>query len=202
MSPKMDSNLSVSPKTSHAVLSVIWYAAEVPAYESAIKDFVMKRGSYLCCTLYIICIVYCVFTTPSQVPFHHHLSLLSPLLSPQPPFPLLSSLFVLLSYPLFHSSFLQSFPSYTFILQPIPAELLKQPVPTGLKILVLPGSSMSGLLWLQGPHPASGPGMHFQCGFGEWGRPEAPPLLTGLQTKHLPNHLLDGTPHPLCQCRL
>ena len=47
---------------------------------------------------HIICILYCVFTTPSQVSFHHHFSPFDPLLPPpNPPFPLVITILLSVS---------------------------------------------------------------------------------------------------------
>ena len=44
-------NVSISPKMSVVCLSVILLCYRINAYDFVIKDFVIKRGRYLCQTL-------------------------------------------------------------------------------------------------------------------------------------------------------
>ena len=43
-------NLNTSPKMSYGVLEHDSYVTELHAYDFVIKDFVIKRGRYLCLT--------------------------------------------------------------------------------------------------------------------------------------------------------
>ena len=49
-------NLNISPKMSHGVLECDIAVTELHAYDFAVKDFVIKKGQYLCHTLYILCL--------------------------------------------------------------------------------------------------------------------------------------------------
>ena len=42
-------------------LSVILFVTELHAYDFVIQDFVIKKGSYLCWSLYIILVVYMLY---------------------------------------------------------------------------------------------------------------------------------------------
>ena len=46
-------NLNISPKMSYGVLECDIAVTELHTYDSVIKDFVIKKGCYLCQTLYI-----------------------------------------------------------------------------------------------------------------------------------------------------
>ena len=83
---------------------------------------------------YIICVRYCMFTTPNQVSFHHHLFPLYPLLPPPTPFPSGNHHTVVCVHQVFFSSFFCLILSlfFTQSLSPTPlrpAPLLPLPAP-------------------------------------------------------------------------
>ena len=54
VSRKMGSNLNISPKMSYGVLECdIVIVTELCAYDFVIKDFIIKKGHYLCQALYM-----------------------------------------------------------------------------------------------------------------------------------------------------
>ena len=56
-------NLNISPKMSYGVLEHDSYVTELHAYGFVIKHFVIRKGHYLCWTLYIYkCISTCMGT--------------------------------------------------------------------------------------------------------------------------------------------
>ena len=52
-SQAMDSDLNISPKMSRCAWAWYRYLTELRAYDFAIKDFVVKKGQYLCWALYM-----------------------------------------------------------------------------------------------------------------------------------------------------
>ena len=54
-------NLNISLKVSCGVLECDSYVTELHAYDFVIRDFVIKKGRYLCQTLYFPLFCGCVF---------------------------------------------------------------------------------------------------------------------------------------------